>query len=165
MTERKTLSAKSPAGDGFEEINVLRKDKPDAVFEGKLVADVSSKNYPGAHGGGGQHWTELAVYELRNGDWVACSFACTDKAGQVDYGDFAKIKRAPVVAAEEPEQVPVNGVVAIREMTMAQAVEETKDRDRDADSPKREAMKFFGWSWLAKELAEKAGWDVRERIG
>ncbi len=27
------------------------------------------------------------------------------------------------------------------------------------------AMTLWGWSWLAKDLAKNAGWDVRERIG
>lgn len=136
----------------FEEIDIMRKDKPDVVFEGKLIARVDSRNFPGAHGGGGKHWTELEIYELRSGEWVACSIACSDKEGQVDFGEVEYLG-AKVLGCDD--DISISAPIS-------------NDPAAQSDPrfwQKRAAMKFWGWSWLAKELAEKAGWDVRERIG
>jgi len=35
---------------------------------------------------------------------------------------------------------------------------------RRMKAPEEQAMDFFGWTWLAKALAAKAGWDVVEEI-
>lgn len=126
------------ADDGFEEVNVLRKDKPDVVFKGKLIAEADSRQEAEASARkSSDRWTELAVYELQSGDWVAISIACSDKAGETDFGDALLIE--------------IDDAPGVDSLTVAEM--------------RARAMQFWGYTWLAKKLAEEAGWDVRERIG
>ena len=111
--------------EGFEEVNILRKDAPDIVFSGKLIAYADNKEEQEQNAKrSSDRWTELAVYQLEGGDWVACALACSDKPGEVDFGD------ATIIPANDPHA----------------------------------AMTFFEWTWLAKKLAHRAGWDVREQL-
>lgn len=143
------------SGDGFEEVNILRKDAPDVVFKGKLVAEVSSRDASEASARrSSDRWTELAVYELESGDWVAVSVACSDKPGETDFGNVRVIPVAGKGQSGADAAVSLHAEGAL-EIGPARTI----------DDRRRDAMDFFGWTWLAKKLADEAGWDVRERIG
>jgi hypothetical protein len=132
--------------DEFEEVTILRKDKPDLVFEGKLIAEVDSKAEAEANGRkSNDRWTELALYELRNGDWLAVSVACSDKAGESDFGEVKRILQVDESLLEMGDE----GLTPIK-------VSEEQRR--------RQAMAFWNWTWLAKKLATEQGWEVRERL-
>lgn len=141
----------------FEEVNILRKDKPDLVFAGRLVAEIDSKPEAEANARKtGDRWTDLAVYELPSGDWVAVTIACSDKAGETDFGEAVVIRRASngivVEAVDQPDTPAPKDLRPV-----------TDEADAEALS-RRAAMEFWRWTWLAKKLADRAGWDVRDRI-
>lgn len=130
---------------GFEMIEIARKEQPDVRFRGRLIAsadsreedrDVRKRDRP--------HWTRLELWELESGAWVAASIGCSDKPGEIDIGDVLTITP--------------DGANAAPGMAVAEAW-------HGGPKPKEiQVMDFFGWTWLAKRLADKAGWDVVEEI-
>ena len=139
-TEGAAGTAKKP---GLETIELARKDKPDVRFTGRLLAEVDSDT-EGRDGGRTNkgRWTRLQLWELESGAWVAASIGCSDKPGEIDIGDVEKIPTHVVVdEGTQDERLPAG------------------DEERQ-----RRVMEFFGWSWLAKKLAERMGWDVVETI-
>lgn len=108
--------------DEFEQVEIARKELADVRFNGRLLARIDSKG--SIEGRDKQRWTELAVWELPSGKWVAASIGCSDKAHEIDIGDVEVIEKA------------------------------------ETNVMRLLAMQFWGWTWLAKDLAEKAGWDV-----
>lgn len=124
----------------FEEVEIARQDAPDVRFRGRLVAEVDSKDETRENRKPKERWKRLELWELETGDWVAASIACSDREGEIDFAD-------------------ADGVLIIRE-----AGRLTNEGARGVDAMRKEAMEFFGWTWLAKALAERAGWDVVEEI-
>ncbi|WP_374139377.1 hypothetical protein [Sphingomonas sp.] len=137
----------------YELVELRRQDKPDIAFEGRLLAFADNKDEAEANPRkSAARWTELSVYELRDGSWVAVSEAISDKPGEVDFGE------AHVIGDQWIPTYHLGGT----DFSYAEADkrrEKVPDRERH-----RRAMDFFGWTWLAKKLAADAGWDVVERL-
>jgi hypothetical protein len=134
-------------GTDLEEVEIARKEKPDVRFKGRLLAEVDSRT--DADRGGRTNsgrWTSLQLWELESGTWVAAAIGCSDKDGEIDIGDI--------------ERIPTHHIVEVangRDIGDERAPLEPKSREQ-------RAMDFWGWSWLAKKLADKLGWDVVEDI-
>ncbi len=106
---------------GFVSTTVSRRDAPDIVFDGRVIATISGNKADRA-------WKELSLFELSDTSWLAVTQDCTD-GPETDSGEVLHIQ------AERPSNMHIK------------------------------AMTLWGWSWLAKDLARNAGWDVRERVG
>ncbi|HEX5183570.1 MAG TPA: hypothetical protein VFW19_10520 [Allosphingosinicella sp.] len=113
----------------FEDVEIARRDAPDVRFRGRLLASVSSKDETRQTERRKTRWTELELWELESGAWVAASMACSDADGEIDFGSI--------------EHVPA---------------------DAPEDERRRRAMGLWSYSWLAKALAAKLGWDVVETL-
>ena len=123
-------------GEGiFEEVEIARKEKADVAFNGRLLGMVDSRDYTRPHEAKRDRWTRFEVWETEDGNWVIANIGCSDRAGEIDVGDTITITPTSDDATFPAEQWAVN-----------------------------RAMAFFGWTWLAKNLAEKMGWNVLERI-
>lgn len=133
---------------GFETVEIARKDAPDVRFKGRLLGRVDSDTDGDARADRAQgkrdRWTRLELWELKSGTWVAASIGCSDRKGEVDIGTIE------VVRTHETIEGDIN--------TDDERVEVGEDRRR------LEVLHFFGWTWLAKKLAEQLGWDVAEVI-
>lgn len=127
----------------FEDVEIARKEKPDVRFRGRLLGEVDSRSErdDGRRTNSGR-WTQLQLWELESGTWIAAAIGCSDRDGEIDIGDIARIPADNSFTAQE----------------MAEFIE-----DPDITREQR-AMAFWGWSWLAKKLADKLGWDVVEVI-
>jgi hypothetical protein len=117
------------ATNDWETVEIARKDRPDIRFEGRLIDDISSRDESRQTERKKDRWTELAVYELRSGNWAVCLIACSDKDDEIDFGD------CEVVTWQQDESAMRRAVIA-----------------------------NWNWTWLAKALADKAGWDVVEEL-
>lgn len=127
--------------EGFQTVEIARKDKPDARFAGRLLGSVDSNTLKSREKAPGR-WTRLELWELESGNWVAAAIGCSDRPGEFDLGDVEVIRTHAVEGeageGERAELSPADRRVAV--------------------------MRFFGWTWLAKALAEQLGWDVQEVI-
>lgn len=137
---------KASMTDEFEDVEITRKDAPDVRFRGRLIAEADSKEETRQAGREKTRWTRLEVWELESGDWIAASIGCSDKPGEIDVGDYRRIARASGATIDLGDDLTV------------------EPYDGGVDAMHRQAMEFFGWSWLAKALARNAGWDVVEQI-
>lgn len=85
--------------NNFELVELIRKDKPDVRFVGRLIASADSRrpNVPSPREG--SRWTECEVYETPAGKWVAVAIACSDRPGERDHTDTARLieQDAPAV--------------------------------------------------------------------
>jgi hypothetical protein len=106
---------------GFVSTTVSRRDAPDIVFDGRVIASITGEKTE-------EGWKELSLFELSDTSWLAVTKDCTDGPG-MDDGEVLQIQ------VERPSNMH------------------------------NKAMTLWGWSWLAKDLARSAGWDVRERVG
>lgn len=129
--------------DDFEDVEIARKDAPDVRFTGRLLAEVDSDT-EGRNGGRTNRgrWTRLQLWELKSGTWIAAAIGCSDRQGEIDIGE---IERIP----------PVNA--GSRGFTEDRTIGSEMDRAN-------RVMQFFGWTWLAKKLADQLGWDTVEVI-
>lgn len=137
---RETLKTRNPAPRKSlepEEVYIARKNAPDVSFTGTLLHETKSP--------GRERWTSLELWSLGGdwgGDWVAVSMGMSDKEGEVDVGDAVLIRR--IVEEQDPS-------------TLHRA-----KRSRDDAEMAREAMAFWGWTWLAKKAADALGWSYVE---
>lgn len=134
----------APAREGeFETVELARKDKSDVRFTGRLLGEVDSDTEGRDAGRTNRgRWTRLQLWELASGTWVAAAIGCSDKPNEIDLGDIVVVP------------------------TDVDSYEGTPDERLAADESERmrRVMAFFGWSWLAKKLADQLGWDVVEVI-
>jgi hypothetical protein len=128
-----------PAEPTFETVTICRNGKPDVEIHGKLLASIDSREHTRQGEREKTRWTELQFWELADGNWLAASVACSDRTGEIDYGEIHMIERA----GNDPDGAWI----------------------RNEAQARLKAMDFWQWTWLAKELAEENGWDVVERIG
>lgn len=139
MTDAKKQAQGSASAEGeFEEVRIPRKDKPDVKFRGRLLAQVDSRGED--RRGVKDRWTQLELYELESGKWVAASVGCSNRDGEIDFGEVCVID-------ERTAQI---------EITIGEGVSVITRETR--------VMEFFGYTWLSKLLAEQLGWDVDEVI-
>lgn len=86
----------------WELVELRRENKPDVAFEGRLLAFADSKDEAEANPRkSAARWTELSVYELRDGSWVAVTEAISDKPGEVDFGTAIKLAAGDIRGAME----------------------------------------------------------------
>ena len=135
----------------WEDVEIAVKDAPDVTFRGRLIAKISSKDDTRQGDRNKTRWTDLEVYELESGDWVACAVAVSDKGGEIDFARADGVTWIGRAAGFEFINDPSNSLASVQ-------------KDRSDEDMQREAMAAFGWSWLAKDMAEKAGWDVIRRF-
>lgn len=136
---RSTLKPRTPVprSNAAEKVYIPRKGAPDVSFTGTLLHVEKSP--------GKDRWTQLEIWSLSgdwSGDWVATSVGMSDRAGEVDVGDAVLIKR--VVDEQDPSSL------------------QRRTRARTDEEMQREAMAFWGWTWLAKRAADALGWSYVE---
>lgn len=86
----------------WELVELRRQDKPDVAFEGRMLAFADNKDEAEANPRkSAARWTELSVYELRDGSWAAVSEAISDKPGEVDFGQAIRLKAGDMTGAME----------------------------------------------------------------
>ncbi len=81
----------------IETVEFAQKDAPDIVITGRLIADADSRDSGrGSKSQARERWTELHVYELASGDWVAVSIGMSDKGGESDVATAQTILKGDV---------------------------------------------------------------------
>lgn len=135
--------------DGFETVEIAVKDAPDIRFKGRLIASISSRDEHRQAGRDKARWTELEVYELRSGNWVAAAIGCSDKPDEIDVAEPDAVR---VIACEEPID------------SIDDWLKKLDKKKRPETAMQMDVMKAFGWTWLAKKLAAQEGWDVVRTI-
>jgi hypothetical protein len=89
MTDKET-----PLSGQWETVEINRKDEPDVRFEGKLLAEVNTRDDTRQKGREKTRWRTLELYELRSGKWVATNVACSDVADEIDFGTTLTLDQA-----------------------------------------------------------------------
>lgn len=119
---------------GYEPQLISANKGPEFQFYGKLLIEVTTQN----RGRTKARWTELRLWETPAGAWVMESVGCSDDDGHVDITDAEAFP-------------PIGGLDEIQGGYRGKGREER-------------VMDWLGWSYAAREMASKMGWDLTVRV-
>jgi len=112
----------------------------DIIVHGELIGSISAQQSQMKIG---DVWTDLDVWQLSDGDWLAARSQTTLDVHGLTFSEVHRIRRPNVgdsFTSEVASESEAQGILVLRAMT------------------------FFGWSWLAKDLADQLGWQITESI-
>lgn len=126
-------------------VKFQQKAGPEVRLTGTLIGHVDARRDGAKANPERQRWTELHLYQLAGGDWVAVTLGLSDKEGEADLGAYRRIAarhsgRDELLGKGKAEGLRQEGAMA------------------------REVMDFFEWSPLAWALADQMGWKLVEVI-
>jgi hypothetical protein len=122
-----------------------RSGKRDLKVTGELIARINCNR---SELGEGETWTELEVIRLANGDWLAARSRAESASPSGRVSETFLVSRPPIVSTDDLLMNPTA---------------ETSEVGADL-AQERMVLESFGWSWLAKRLADQAGWNYLEYV-